>query len=70
VVVLHCGAQGSVRVDELGARDRTEVGETGGEDGVDVIQFDELAWIEVAEAVRPIETRKLGEVPVTYPFGA
>jgi protein-L-isoaspartate(D-aspartate) O-methyltransferase len=32
-------------------------------------QFDEYVWIEVTEAVQPLETRELAGVAETYPFG-
>ena len=32
-------------------------------------QFDEYAWLDRTEAVRPIETHELAGVPETYPFG-
>jgi protein-L-isoaspartate(D-aspartate) O-methyltransferase len=32
-------------------------------------QFDEFAWFDATEAVRPLQTHELAGVPETYPFG-
>ena len=32
-------------------------------------QFDEYVWFDETQAVSPIETKKLPELPDTYPFG-
>lgn len=32
-------------------------------------QFDEYCWLEQTQAVRPLDTERLGRMPETYPFG-